>query len=78
MTITTPTFTLLDLRALAAPEPMERGLDTLDRLHDYAELRVLLAREPHPLYPILARMGYAWRTDWQPDGTCLVAIARAA
>jgi uncharacterized protein (DUF2249 family) len=72
------TTTLLDLRALPAPEPMERVLDTLDRLHGYAELQVLLAREPHPLYPILARMGYAWRTDWQPDGACLVAIARTA
>jgi len=74
----TTTTALLDLHALPAPEPMERVLDTLDRLHGYAELRVLLAREPYPLYPILARMGYTWRADRQPDGACLVAIARAA
>jgi uncharacterized protein (DUF2249 family) len=67
---------LLDLRALAAPEPMERVLDALDGIEDGAELRVLLAREPHPLYGILARTGWRWRTAWQDDG-CLVVIARA-
>jgi uncharacterized protein (DUF2249 family) len=66
---------LLDLRALPAPEPMERVLDALDALADGDELRVLLAREPHPLYGVLARMGYRWRTAWQDDG-CHVAIAR--
>ena len=66
---------LLDVRALPAPEPMERVLEALDNLPDGAELAVLLAREPHPLYAILARMGYRWRAAWQDDG-CLVAIAR--
>lgn len=70
------TTTLLDLRALPAPAPMDRVLDTLDRLHGYGELHVLLAREPLSLYPILARMGYAWRADRRPDGACLVAIVR--
>ena len=68
---------LLDLRALPAPEPMERVLAALDDLHDNAQLRVLLAREPHPLYGILARTGYRWRSDWQDEG-CLVTIARTA
>lgn len=68
---------LLDLRALPAPEPMERVLDALDVLPDGARLRVLLAREPHPLYAILARAGYRWQSDWQDDG-CLVTIARDA
>ncbi|KQY16229.1 hypothetical protein ASD28_22560 [Massilia sp. Root133] len=68
---------LLDLRALPAPEPMERVLDALDSLADGARLRVLLAREPHPLYGILARTGYRWRSEWQDDG-CLVTIARNA
>jgi uncharacterized protein (DUF2249 family) len=66
---------LLDLRALAAPEPMERVLDALDGIKDGAELRVLLAREPHPLYGVLARTGWRWRTTWRDDG-CLVVIAR--
>lgn len=74
----TTTTALLDLRALPAPEPIDRVLDTLDRLHGYAELQVLLEREPRPLYPILARMGYAWRAEWRQDGACLVAIGRSA
>ena len=68
---------LLDLRALPAPEPMERVLDALDSLADGARLRVLLEREPHPLYGILARTGYRWQSEWQDDG-CLVTIARNA
>ena len=68
---------LLDLRALPAPEPMERVLAALDVLPDGAQLRVLLAREPHPLYGILARTGYRWHAGWQDDG-CLVTIARDA
>jgi len=67
----------LDLRALPAPEPMERVLDALDALPDGKRLRVLLAREPLPLYGILARTGYRWRSEWQDDG-CLVTIARNA
>jgi uncharacterized protein (DUF2249 family) len=66
---------LLDLRDLPAPEPMERVLDALDLLPAGAELPVLLAREPHPLYGILARMGCRWRAEWRDDG-CLVTIAR--
>jgi uncharacterized protein (DUF2249 family) len=68
---------LLDLRALPAPEPMERVLAALDALPNGAQLRVLLAREPHPLYGILARTGYRWQSAWQDDG-CLVTIARNA
>ncbi|MFL6631965.1 MAG: DUF2249 domain-containing protein [Massilia sp.] len=48
----------LELRALPVPEPMERVLAALDVLPDGGRLRVLLAREPHPLYGILARTGY--------------------
>lgn len=67
---------LLDLRALPAPEPMERVLDALDLLPAGEVLRVLLAREPHPLYGILARTGWRWDSAWRDDG-CLVTIARA-
>ncbi|WP_198117029.1 DUF2249 domain-containing protein [Massilia rhizosphaerae] len=69
--------TILDLRDLPAPQPLERILDALDGLADGAELCVLLAREPHPLYGILAHDGYRWRSTWRDDG-CLVTIARNA
>ena len=67
----------LDLRALPAPEPLERVLAALDTLPDGAQLRILLAREPHPLYGFLARTGYRWQSGWQDDG-CLVTIVRDA
>lgn len=65
---------ILDLRALPAPEPMERVLDALDHLPDGGTLRVMLTREPHPLYGILARTGWRWTSEWRDDG-CLVTIA---
>ena len=67
---------LLDLRGLQAPEPMERVLDALDLLADGATLEVLLDREPHPLYRILARNGYACAARWEPEG-CRIGIRKA-
>ena len=66
---------VLDLRALPPPEPMERVLDALDNLPAGAALRVLLAREPYPLYGMLERMGWRWQSAWQ-GGDCLVTITR--
>jgi len=50
----------LDVSQLPPPEPMERILDTLDGLEPGDWLRVLLPREPRPLYPILENLGYLW------------------
>jgi uncharacterized protein (DUF2249 family) len=54
---------LLDVSALPAPEPLERILDTLADLPAGGRLRVIHRREPFPLYGMLGRMGYAWRTQ---------------
>jgi uncharacterized protein (DUF2249 family) len=54
---------LLDVRDLAPPEPLERVLDALADLPVEHSLRVLLSREPFPLYSFLDRMGYRWRTE---------------
>lgn len=67
----------LDLRGLQPPEPMERVLEALDLLADGTALEVILDREPHPLYRILARNGYASTSQWQADG-CRVTIRRQA
>ncbi|MFC5549185.1 DUF2249 domain-containing protein [Massilia aerilata] len=67
----------LDLRGLQPPEPMERVLDALDLLAGDAILEVILDREPHPLYRILARNGYTCTARWAPEG-CRVSIRRAA
>jgi TusA-related sulfurtransferase len=54
---------LLDVRALEPPEPLERVLDALADMPADHRLRVVLGREPYPLYGLLRRMGYCWRTE---------------
>jgi uncharacterized protein (DUF2249 family) len=49
---------ILDVRGLPAPEPLERCLDALDTLQPGQRLRLLIDREPHPLYAIVEREGY--------------------
>ncbi|MGV7207194.1 DUF2249 domain-containing protein [Oxalobacteraceae bacterium A2-2] len=51
----------LDVGGLEPPEPMVRILDTLLDLPPHQGLRVLIDREPVPLYRVLQRHGYAWR-----------------
>jgi uncharacterized protein (DUF2249 family) len=53
----------LDVRALEPPEPLERVLDALADLPAGDRLLVHHRREPFPLYDLLRRMGYAWRTE---------------
>lgn len=57
----------IDVSTLAAPEPMERILDVLEALPPGGRLKVLIHREPFPLYEILDRRGYAHRTVRRPD-----------
>ncbi len=58
---------VLDVRRLEPPEPLERILDALADLPAGESLRVLHRREPFPLYDLLRRMGYDWRTQGQDD-----------
>jgi len=58
---------VLDLRHLPPPEPLERILLGLRLLEGGRELRVLIHREPFPLYRILAERGFAWRTARLPE-----------
>lgn len=66
----------LDVRGLEPPEPMERVLDALDTLPDGTVLCMLIEREPRPLYRILERNGYAYRTAALPDFLYEVRIWR--
>jgi uncharacterized protein (DUF2249 family) len=65
---------LLDTRGLCPPEPMERVLEALADLRPGQSVRMLLDREPRPLYAILRRDGYAYATRIEPDGTVEVLI----
>jgi len=61
----------LDVRGLPPCEPLERTLEALDELPSGDCLQVLIHREPHPLYVILAERGYRWesRAEEAPDGS---------
>lgn len=68
---------VIDGRDLQPPEPLELALAALDVLPDNDELVLLLYCQPHPLFQILRRNGYAWQEDIQPDGTHEIRIRKA-
>ena len=63
---TVPPEVFLDLRGLYPPEPMERVLDALASLQAGQQIRMLIEREPHPLYRILERNNYRY-TGTEPE-----------
>jgi uncharacterized protein (DUF2249 family) len=65
MTGTEPIF--LDVRHLPPPEPFERIVLGLRLLQGDRQLKVLIHREPLPLYKHLAAHRFAWRTVALPD-----------
>jgi len=68
---------LLDVRGLMPPEPMERVLDALDQLGAGQRLRMLIDREPRPLYRILERNGYRYRATMDDTGLYQIVIEAA-
>lgn len=69
---------LIDARGLEPPEPLEKVLAALPLLRRGQTLRLLLHREPFPLYAILDEHGYAHDTRAQPDGSYVILIRQAA
>ncbi len=57
----------LDARYLEPPEPMQQALAALDTLKPGERLRMLLHREPFPLYAILRERGFMHRTTQLSD-----------
>ncbi|PKO63609.1 MAG: hypothetical protein CVU23_10065 [Betaproteobacteria bacterium HGW-Betaproteobacteria-17] len=68
---------LVDARGLEPPEPMEKVLQTLDLLRPGQSIRLLLHREPFPLYPLLAQRGYRHATRMDADGSYVILIRPA-
>ena len=54
---------ILDVSQLEPCEPLEQILTTIPTLQVGEYLQVLHRMEPHLLYPILTREGYAWITQ---------------
>ena len=68
---------LIDGREMEPPEPFEATIAALDNLQPGEELTLLLHCQPHPLYQVLRRNGYAWSETWDDDGTNVIRIRLA-
>ena len=64
----------IDARNLEPPEPFERVMEALRDLEPDDEILLILDREPHPLYRVLERNGYAWQTASFDDGRFEILI----
>ncbi len=68
---------LIDGRDLQPPEPLELALAELATLAQGEVLVLLLRCEPLPLYSLLEREGFVWRSIRGPDGTNEIRIQKA-
>ena len=68
---------LVDARWLEPPEPMEKVLQALTQLRPGQSIRLLLHREPFPLYPLLAERCYGHATHMESDGSYVILIQQA-
>jgi hypothetical protein len=68
---------LIDARWLEPPEPMEKAMQALPLLGPGQHIRMLLHREPYPLYAILENRGYTHDAVMQPDGSYVILIRDA-
>ena len=68
---------LIDGRDMEPPQPLELALAALANLAPGAELIMLLRCEPLPLYSILDRNGYRYRSERRADGSNEIHIQKA-
>jgi uncharacterized protein (DUF2249 family) len=66
----------LDVRWLEPPEPFERIVAALEELPPGGRLRVLIHREPRPLFQWLQREGHAFEHGYNPAGFFEILITR--
>ncbi|MCP4127142.1 MAG: DUF2249 domain-containing protein [Gammaproteobacteria bacterium] len=53
----------LDVSMLEPCEPMEKTLAAIEKLPQGDYLKVIHRREPHLIYPMLEKAGFAWLTE---------------
>jgi uncharacterized protein (DUF2249 family) len=58
---------ILDVCGLEPPEPMERVLEALSHLEKNQRLRMVIDREPRPLYRILDNNGFTHTMQLRAD-----------
>lgn len=71
-----PEQRLIDGREMEPPEPLERAVAELATLGPEDELVMLLRCEPWPLYAVLDKSGFGYRSERRPDGTNEIRIRR--
>jgi uncharacterized protein (DUF2249 family) len=64
----------LDVRGMQAPEPIERVLTTIDGFKPGDSLTLVIDCHPVPLFRILERNGYAYRTEPGKDSLYEITI----
>ena len=65
---------LIDARFLEPPEPFVQTMEALDHLQVGGRIRLLLYREPFPLYAALRQNGFTHQLNMEPDGTFVICI----
>lgn len=65
---------VLDARHWEPPRPFEEVMNALSRLQAGERIRLIVGREPLPLYNVLERNGYAWFTMERDDGAFEIDI----
>ena len=65
---------VLDARDWEPPRPFEAVMDALCNLPQGERIRLIVGREPLPLYNVLERNGYAWFTMAREDGAYEIDI----
>jgi len=71
-------ITEIDVRYLACPEPLDKIMQALHTLPAGTSLRVLIHREPYPLYNVIRDSGFTWQTDALAEDSFRILISRAA
>ncbi len=66
----------LDVRWLEPPEPFERIVAALETLPEEDQLRVMIHREPQPLFRWLERENYRFHHHYNPEGYFEIFISR--
>ena len=65
---------VIDGRTLEPPEPFVQTMEALDLLEPGQKLRLIVGREPFPLYRALELNKVPWQTERQPDGSFEILI----
>lgn len=68
---------IIDARQLDPPEPFERVMEALSAMEPGGKVLLILNREPFPLYRVLARNGYRYRSTPFPDGRVEIEISQS-